>query len=109
MPITLIDIIKPKNNQPFPIVEDIDLLGGFRVVPNTTARDGIGVQLKKHGMLVLDSSTKIIWCWNQTGSVWEEAIDLNQLSGSTQAVAGIFTAICPSLAQPGDLVCSVSN
>lgn len=110
MPITLIDIIKPKNNQPFPIVEDVDLLGGFRVVADDTARDGIGVKLKKHGMLVLVNTTKIIWSWNATLGAWEVAIDLNNLgSGGTPTIPGVYSAEAPSLSVVGDLVRPVAG
>lgn len=111
MPITLIDILKPKNNQPFPMVEDIDLLGGFRVVATDLNRDAIGVKLKKHGMLVLVSDTKIIWGWNATLSIWEVAIDLNTVGGTAPATQNgpIFVAECPSNAIKGDLVYPVPN
>jgi hypothetical protein len=107
MPITLIDILKPKNNQPFPLLEDVDLLGGFRVVTNEVARDNIGSKLKKHGMLVLVTDTKIIWSWNAQLVLWEQAIDLNNQGGTTPPVqpnGPVFTAECPNTAMVGDLM-----
>lgn len=50
MPIQLIDLIKPKNDGDFPMAEDIDLLGGWRVVADLTARDAIPAQRRKEGM-----------------------------------------------------------
>jgi hypothetical protein len=108
MPVTLIDILKPKNSQPFPLVEDIDLLGGFRVVVADANRDAIGYKLKKDGMLVLVNTTKIIWSWNAPLSIWEVAIDLNNQGGAASQ-PGVYTAACPALALAGDLVRPVAS
>lgn len=109
MPVTLIDILKPKNNQPFPLVEDVDLLGGFRVVADDSSRNAIGTQLKKHGMLVLVNTTKIIWSWNANSVLWEVAIDLNNVGGGTGSTPGVYSATCPELALVGDLVRPVAG
>lgn len=109
MSVTLIDILKPKNNQPFPLVEDIDLLGGFRVVTDDTARNNIGYKLKKHGMLVLVNTSRIIWSWNATLSAWEVAIDLNNMGGGTATIPGVYSAACPSLMAVGDLARPVAS
>jgi len=53
MAITVIDIIKAKNAGSFPVVEDIDQLGGLRVVANITARDAIPSSKRKEGMWVV--------------------------------------------------------
>lgn len=108
MSVTLIDILKPKNNQPFPLVEDIDLLGGFRVVVADANRDAIGYKLKKDGMLVLVNTTKIIWSWNAVLSIWEVAIDLNNQGGAATQ-PGVYSAACPSLMAVGDLARPVAS
>lgn len=45
-------LIKPLNDGSFPVFEDIDGLGGFRVVQDTTARDAIPANYRKVGMTV---------------------------------------------------------
>jgi hypothetical protein len=105
--ITLIDILKPKNGQPFPVVEDIDLLGGFRVVSTDASREAIGPKLKKHGMLCLVSSTKIVWSWNEYSVVWEQVLDLAHGGGVVTPAPSngpVFDAECPSDTIVGDLV-----
>jgi len=52
MPVEVIDIIVPKNNGDFPVVEDTNLLGGWRVVVDLTARDAIPSLRRKAGMVV---------------------------------------------------------
>jgi hypothetical protein len=109
MPITLIDILKPKNNQPFPMVEDIDLLGGFRVVASTTSRDATGPKLKKHGMLCLVTDENIIYGWDVPSNSWVTTIDLNVIQNPAPTTGPVFVAECPSNAIVGDLVYPVPN
>ena len=52
MPVVIIDTLKQKNNAIFPLIEDIDFLGGFRVEPDLTSRDSIPSTYRKAGMLV---------------------------------------------------------
>ena len=61
MPVTVIDIIKPKNAQPFPIVEDAEFLGGWRVVADLPARDAIPSERRKLGMWVHTRSDGKVW------------------------------------------------
>jgi hypothetical protein len=51
----LTGLIKPLNGGSFPVFEDIDGLGGFRVVVDTTARDAIPPNYRKVGMVVTTS------------------------------------------------------
>jgi hypothetical protein len=55
--IEVIDIIVPKNDGNFAVVEDINILGGWRVVPDITARDAIQSGRRKEGMNVYVLST----------------------------------------------------
>lgn len=76
MPVHLIDILKPKNNGSFPVAEDTDLLGGWRVVGNLTARDAIPAARRKEGMWVaVISESKI---YSLVGGVentnWQEVV-----------------------------------
>jgi len=52
MPIFIISTLKQKGSAQFPIVEDADLKGGFRIVANLPARDAIWVSLRTEGMRV---------------------------------------------------------
>lgn len=70
MPINIIDVLKPKNNGNFPVVEDVDLLGGFRVVSDLTERDAIASGKKKAGMVVRIANTGDYYQWS--GSDWED-------------------------------------
>jgi len=75
MPITVIDILRQKNDAIFPLLEDRDLLGGFRSVPITSGgsypltpdRDNIPASYRKEGMFV--------WTCD-TGKLWRLAADL---------------------------------
>ena len=52
MPINLISKIKPKNDGDFPVIEDIDICGGYQVREDTTDRNTIPLLNRKEGMLV---------------------------------------------------------
>jgi len=52
MPIYVISTIKQKGSAQFPIVEDSDLKGGFRVVADLPARNAIWTSLRSEGMRV---------------------------------------------------------
>lgn len=52
MPINVISQIKPINNAGFPVVEDIDIQGGYQIKDTTTDRDNIPEANRKVGMLV---------------------------------------------------------
>lgn len=61
MPIELISYIVPKNNGDFPILEDIHLMGGYRIVANATERDGISADHRKNGMLVYVQNEDLVY------------------------------------------------
>ncbi len=67
MSINFIDTIKPANSN-FPIVEDIDIQGGYMSVSNSTERNSIPASKKKIGMMVCESSTYDRYVWN--GMQW---------------------------------------
>jgi hypothetical protein len=75
MPIYLIDKIKAKNAGNFPMVDDIDLFGGWRVVADTTARDAIPTEKRAEGMRVkvLSEDKTYELKGGITNSDWEEA------------------------------------
>jgi hypothetical protein len=52
MAVTIIDTLRAKNAGTFPLVEDVDQLGGWRVVADLTARDAIPSSKRKVGMWV---------------------------------------------------------
>lgn len=52
MPIEVISTLKPKNSGQFPVVEDVDIMGGFRSVADEAERDSIPQKDLKEGMLV---------------------------------------------------------
>lgn len=72
MAVTVIDTIKPKNDGDFPVLEDVDLQGGFRVVADATERDAIPVERRKEGMLVYQLDEKKYYKLTTVGD-WEEA------------------------------------
>lgn len=67
MPIELIDIIKPKNNAQFPMVEDIDFKGGYRTVQDIIHRDAVPSANRKPNMLVYTQNEDKLWRW---GAPW---------------------------------------
>lgn len=58
-PVTVINTIKPRNGQTFPVVEDVDTLGGYSVVVDIDARDELDARVLKVGKLVYVLSTSI--------------------------------------------------
>lgn len=61
MAVSIVDILRAKNNGQFPLVEDIDQLGGWRVVANSTARDAIPTGKRKVGMWVATVNDSKVW------------------------------------------------
>lgn len=53
MPVTVIDVLGPKNAGDFAVADDEHFLGGFRSVANLAARDAITTQRRREGMRVL--------------------------------------------------------
>jgi hypothetical protein len=72
MAINLIDIIKQKNGAVFPLYEDIDGLGGFKTVADTTARNAIDAVYRKEGMFVWTIADAKLWRLNAGLSTWTE-------------------------------------
>lgn len=70
MPITVISNIVPANNLKFPIIEDIHLKGGLRVVANSTERDNIDSAARKVGMYVVTVSDGLIWSLDSNLTSW---------------------------------------
>jgi hypothetical protein len=74
MPIRILDTLKPQNDADFPVVEDTDMSGGFRVVADTAERDAIPAARKKVGMVVRIGNTNNHYSWDGAAWVaWEPA------------------------------------
>lgn len=76
MPIYLSSNVVPKSGGKWPIVEDIYIRGGVRVVANIAARDAIYLDSGaknglKTGMLVITADTNRIWQYIGTGQYQE--------------------------------------
>lgn len=67
MPIPIIDTITP--NGPFPIVNDLHMKGGFRVVLNDAERNAIPLERQTVGMRVFVSSTNTLYRLVTTAAV----------------------------------------
>jgi len=61
MPVYVIDRIQQKNDASFPIVEDVDLKGGFRSVAAEAALDTIPASFRVTGMFVWTCDTNKLW------------------------------------------------
>jgi hypothetical protein len=61
MPIFVISTIKQRNGAFFPLIDDADLLGGFRAVATTTDRNDIHSSYRKEGMFVWTNDTEKLW------------------------------------------------
>lgn len=76
MPIYVISTIKQKNAAIFPLLEDSDLLGGFRVCATTSvgvdARDNIPSTYRKLGMFVWTQDTLKLWRLGALPNTWVE-------------------------------------
>ena len=73
MPIDLIATIKPKNNGSFPIVEDTDLKGSYRVVFNAAELNAIPDERKRAGMMAYQQDVNKLWKLDDSDS-WGEVI-----------------------------------
>lgn len=76
MPIYVASNLAPKNAAKWPVVEDIYLRGGIRVVTNAAARDAIYVdtgarQGLKLGMLLVTADDQRLWQYTATNA-WTE-------------------------------------
>jgi hypothetical protein len=90
-PVTVINTIKPKNGNNFGIVEDVDFIGGFRVVADLTARDAIPVDKMKVGAFVqVQSNTVLYRCTSLSPLTF---VPFAGGGGGTPPVVDQFTAI----------------
>lgn len=71
MPIDIPDLMQPIGNR-YPIIEDTSILGGFRSVLNTTARDAIPANSRKAGMLVFCRTEVKLWQLDAGLTTWTE-------------------------------------
>jgi len=58
MAVTVISTLKPQNNGAFPVLEDVDLKGGFRTVANAAERGAIPEERWKTGMVIYQWDTQ---------------------------------------------------
>jgi len=75
MAIRVIDIIKQKNNAIFPLLEDVDLLGGFRAFLTTGERNDLvnfPTTYRKVGMFVWTDDTAKLWRLLALPNTWVE-------------------------------------
>lgn len=77
MPVYIISTLKQKNGAEFPIVEDIDLKGGYRIVADISARNGIFTSMRKEGMRVhaVSENTDYKLLAGLTNADWEVIAD----------------------------------
>lgn len=90
MPIDLISKIKPQNGGLFPVVEDVDVEGGFQVRVDTTDRDSIPALNRKIGMLVFVQSDSTYYTLDGgiTNSNWVSAALGSNVLAETIPVVG---------------------
>lgn len=77
MPIFVIATIKQKNGAEFPIVEDIDLKGGYRIAADIATRNAIFTSMRVHGMRVhvVSENTDYKLGAGLTNADWEAVAD----------------------------------
>lgn len=90
MAVTVIDTIKPKNDGDFPVLEDVDLQGGFRTVADATERDAIPPERRKEGMLVYQLDEEKYYKLTAVGD-WEEA----KMGADAGGMPRVHTEIIP--------------
>lgn len=61
MPIFIIDTLQQYGGASFPLLQDVDLQGGFRVVATTALRDAIPANFRETGMYVHTLDTNKLW------------------------------------------------
>lgn len=76
MPVYVASNLLPKSPGKWPVVEDIYIRGGFRVVADAAARDAIYTDVQtrgglKTGQLLVTANDKRIWQYDGVG-VWSE-------------------------------------
>jgi hypothetical protein len=90
MSIGLSDVLAPLGE--FPILEDINLKGGYQVVSDTSARDAIPANKRKIGMQVYTVATAQLWVLypDLTNSSW--AISVSGASVTSTAPVNVTKA-----------------
>ena len=88
MPVYVIDILAPKNNGDFPVVDDQHVLGGFHACLDHAARDAIPAQRRKTGLFAWTQDDQKLWRLD-AGDVWVE-VPVGS-SGSASKVEKSFT------------------
>ncbi len=90
-PVTVINTIKPKNGNNFGLIEDIDLIGGMRVVANAAARDAIPLDKLTVGCFVLTSDNSNLYICTSVSPT--SAFSLYTFTGTSPVpVADQYTA-----------------
>lgn len=83
MPISVVSFLVKANPLTLPfIIQDTDLRGGFRVVPDIVDRDAIHPGAKRPHMLVMTASDKTIWKLADDGLTWETWVAPGNQSGA---------------------------
>ncbi len=75
----------------FPLLEDLYLKGGFRVVADTTARDAIDTASRKEGMLVFTTTDQTTWRLG-SGLTNVDWVEVSSATGDVQIVAELNTS-----------------
>lgn len=109
MPIYVISTIKQKNAAIFPLVEDNDFYGGFRVKDTEAARDAIPATYRRQGMFVWTNDTEKLWRLNADLTSWTEIVFGGGGSSTTltdtRSAGGTFSAGDPvALDAAGELI-----
>ena len=92
MPIEVISEIVPKNDQPFAIVDDNNVRGGYQVVASTAERDAIAIDNRKAGMQVYCQDSQLIFTLGPNLVTWTELM----LSGGGSNNTFIWTQMVSS-------------
>lgn len=92
MPIYVISTIKQKNAAIFPLLDDADLLGGFRACTSTVTRDAIPASYRKEGMFVWTNVDSKLWRLGAglTNADW---IEVTVGGGSGNALVDLFPCL----------------
>jgi hypothetical protein len=94
MPITVSSFLVPKNDGTFPLLEDKHLIGGFRVVANSAARDALDPLCKKDGMIVATADNGKWWRYDSnTSSYIEFTVSPATASASTLGVIRVGSGL----------------
>ncbi len=70
MPIQLTSFLVPAGGNRFPLLEDIYVKGGVKIVANAAERDAIDPRVLKDGMLVINRATGEYHVWTAANNTW---------------------------------------